>query len=227
MKKPQQELRGLSGVHQSFPYKQLSAHGVQRLCHRSAHMGGMTWGLCSPCPSPNSCNTSWRSQRMAERSHINVRERSHFSGPSEKGRKHKYLRETFCMSGRARGSAALGWERIEPPGTEVQVSCPGPTSPAVGRVPLSPVCPHPSPLHLLGSDGCLRTFPFGGCFRDLPIKLAPLLKDFPQLCSLTSQFKCDQPQHSACDVSRAKGAPLDMLGLSMGDALLHSLHPRR
>lgn len=133
-------------------------------------------------------------------------------GPSEE-RKRQYLRETFCMSGRARGLAALWWERIGPLGTQVQGPCPDPTSVAGGRVPISPGRPHPNPLHLLGSDDRLLTFPFGCCFVTSLSSWPPLLEDCPQLCSLTSQFKCDQPQHSAREVSRAKAVPLDLLPL--------------
>lgn len=144
--------------------------------------------------------------------------------------KHRYLRETLCTSGRARGMAALWREGKGPLGAQAQRGfARGPTSPASGRVPFSPLCPRPSlciSQDLMTVSHLSLRLLFCGC------QVGPPLKGCPQFYSLMSQSKRDQPQHSACDVSRAKAChwtccSADAFCLFRGCSLLQSLCPRR
>lgn len=146
--------------------------------------------------------------------------------------KHRYLREPLCTSGRARGMAALWREGKGPLGAQAQRGfARGPTSPASGRGPLQSRVPPPKPLYLSRSNDCLSPFPSAAVlwFR---CQVGPPLKGCPQFYSLMSQSKRDQPQHSACDVSRAKVChwtccSADAFCLFRGCSLLQSLCPRR
>ena len=133
-----------------------------------------------------------------------TRETSRFPGPLGERSAHKYLRETLCMSRTARGLLPCGWREentwvLRP---ALGWGARGPRSPAAGRTP-SPVRPNPTPLHPPGLDDHLLTFPFGCCSVVPLSRWTPSLR-LPTVLLLMSQFKHDQPQPSACDVSRAK-----------------------
>ena len=135
-----------------------------------------------------------------------TREMSRFPGPLGERSAHKYLRETLCMSRRARGLLPCGWREentwvLRPAlGRGGGGEAPGLQLP--GRSP-SPVCPHPSPLHPPRLDDHLLTFPFVCCCVVPLSSWTPSLR-LPTVLLLMSQFKHDQPRPSACDVSRAK-----------------------
>lgn len=90
--------------------------------------------------------------------------------------KHRYLRETLCTSGRARGMAALWREGKGPLGAQAQRGfARGPTSPASGRVPFSPVCPRPS-LCISQDLMTVSHLSLRLLFCGFAVKLAPLSK---------------------------------------------------
>lgn len=138
------------------------------------------------------------------------------------------------MSGRARGMAALCQEGKGSLDTQAQTPRPwshGPTSPAFGRGPFSPVCPHPTLYISRDLMTAFSPFPSAAVLWSR-CQVGPPLKDCPQFYSQMSQSKHDQFQHSACDVSRAKVCHwtcciADAFCLFTCYSLLWSLYPRR